>query len=197
VLEGMDLSRTVGWFTSLFPVCLDLSSVQSATDALKTAKEQVRRIPARGLGYGLLRYLCEDEACRAKQAGVRRPRVNFNYLGQFDQTLERARVLRPAGESPGPVNSPDGLRPYLLTVHGLVVHSQLKMTWTYSRNMHCAGTIENLAKTYMATLRQLVDDACAEEGVMYTAVDFPDLNLTQGEVESMLEELNLSQDGER
>jgi hypothetical protein len=63
--------------------------------------------------------------------------------------------------------------------------------------MHCAGTIENLAKTYMATLRQLVDDACAEEGVMYTAVDFPDLNLTQGEVESMLEELNLSQDGER
>ncbi|MGI8505171.1 MAG: amino acid adenylation domain-containing protein, partial [Hassallia sp.] len=58
IFNHVDLSRTVGWFTSEFPVLLSLEKVsQPPGDALKTIKEQLRRIPNRGIGYGILRYL--------------------------------------------------------------------------------------------------------------------------------------------
>lgn len=198
VMEGVDLSRTTGWFTSIFPVRLSLKGPQSLTDMLTATKEEVRRIPRKGIGFGLLAYLCEDTACRAKVAACARPQINFNYLGQFDRTLEHTSYFRPAPESPGPVTSPEGMRPYVLTVNGLVVDSQLKMSWTFSSNLHRASTIEKLAETYICSLQYLVGQARSEERVLYSSVDFPDLNLTQDEVQSMIEELNLSHsDGER
>src|SRR5262249_44941572 len=75
VVDQTNLSRTVGWFTTIFPVCLDLSDVSSDGDALKAVKEQLRRIPNRGIGYGLLRYLCADAAVREALRG-RTPRRN-------------------------------------------------------------------------------------------------------------------------
>src|SRR5205823_14796292 len=62
LFEGVDLSRTVGWFTSLFPVLLDTSAALDPGSALKRVKEQLRAIPHRGLGYGVLRPLGRDDS---------------------------------------------------------------------------------------------------------------------------------------
>ena len=86
----IDLTRTVGWFTSLYPVRLDpgpldleeaLSAGAPLGRALKTIKEQLRAVPGKGLGYGLLRYLNAETA--AKLAGLPAPQLGFNYLGRF------------------------------------------------------------------------------------------------------------------
>jgi non-ribosomal peptide synthase protein (TIGR01720 family) len=90
VFGAVDLSRTVGWFTSLYPVRLDVSG-QAVEEALaggaslgglfKSVKEQLRGLPRRGLGYGLLRYLNEETA--GELAGLASPQLSFNYLGRF------------------------------------------------------------------------------------------------------------------
>ena len=90
VVPGADLSRTVGWFTSIFPVRLDpgpvdvadaLAGGPAAGSALKRVKEQLRAVPDRGLGYGLLRHLNPETA--AELAALPAPQISFNYLGRF------------------------------------------------------------------------------------------------------------------
>src|SRR5262249_39411480 len=90
VFADVDLSRTVGWFTSLFPVRLDAGALDleealaggpALGRALKTIKEQLRALPDHGLGYGLLRYLNPQTA--AALAGFAAPQLGFNYLGRF------------------------------------------------------------------------------------------------------------------
>src|SRR5207244_11445445 len=104
--EGSGLSRTVGWCTTLFPVLLDLEGASSPgaggvlsraagragsssgpVPGLKRVKEQLRRIPKHGIGYGLLRYLRGDMQVAADLRALPQAEVSFNYLGQFDQVL--------------------------------------------------------------------------------------------------------------
>ena len=66
VIDGVDVTRTVGWFTTIFPVCLELGSGTSTVETLRSVKEQLRRVPHRGIGYGLLRYLCNDPEIAAR-----------------------------------------------------------------------------------------------------------------------------------
>ncbi|SMD25144.1 non-ribosomal peptide synthetase [Kibdelosporangium aridum] len=85
--DGEDLLRTVGWFTGVHPVRLDVSGVdQSPGDLLKAVKEQVRAVPGDGLGYGLLRYLNPDTGARL--AELPSTQIGFNYLGRSSATTE-------------------------------------------------------------------------------------------------------------
>src|SRR5581483_6512553 len=100
LFADVDVSRTVGWFTTLFPLLLDLSAASTPEAGLKAIKEQVRQVPGNGLGYGVLRYL------RAEQEGrvlSRQPaaRISFNYLGQFDQAVQALRAFELVNEQVG------------------------------------------------------------------------------------------------
>src|SRR5439155_5018479 len=83
LLDGADLSRTVGWLTTIFPVALGLAGDDWGA-TLKSVKEQLRAVPRRGLGYGALRYLRQGVPAAADLARGPEPQVSFNYLGQFD-----------------------------------------------------------------------------------------------------------------
>ena len=79
ILDGVDLSRTVGWFTSLYPVLLDLEEETDPGRSLRSIKEQLRQIPNHGIGYGLLRYLRDETEVSAKLAALPRPELSFLY----------------------------------------------------------------------------------------------------------------------
>ncbi|MCP4663284.1 MAG: amino acid adenylation domain-containing protein, partial [bacterium] len=113
-LEELDLSRTVGWFTSIFPVLLE--RFDDPGDLLKAVKERLRSIPGGGVGYGLLRYLNEETAGCLRE--LEPARVVFNYLGQLDAALPPTSALRPAAESAGPAVGAQGRRRYLLEING-------------------------------------------------------------------------------
>ena len=103
VLPGIDIPRTVGWFTSLFPVRLELGPVQHVGEELKAVKEELRRLPHRGMSYGVLRYLSDNPAIRQALEALPPAEISFNYLGQIDRSaLENAPVgLDAAPESFG------------------------------------------------------------------------------------------------
>jgi non-ribosomal peptide synthase protein (TIGR01720 family) len=157
LFDDMELSRTVGWFTSLFPVWLPAHH-RSIGGTLDAVRATVRAVPAGGIGYGLGRYLADGTALYAQLKALPPPQVRFNYLGQFDQTLSRSSRFAAAGENRGPARSAFGERRYALDILALVIRGRLHLIWTFDeRESHAA--IERIADTCLKHLRMLLATA--------------------------------------
>ncbi len=183
IFEGVDLSRTIGWFTTMFPVRLNLENADDVIAALKQIKEQFRRIPQRGIGYGLLRYLCSHDPLSNDSPT---PEVSFNYLGQFDQTLPKSSAFKIVSGDTGPVCSPQAKRTHLLDITGMVLQDCLQVEWMYSASTHRRATIENLAENFMQALRALIAPSPAVETASYTPSDFPGAKLSQKDLDKLV-----------
>jgi non-ribosomal peptide synthase protein (TIGR01720 family) len=188
LFDGVDVSRTVGWFTSLFPAQLTLDT-DATGEALKSIKEQLRRIPNRGFGYGWLHMTDDAEITRAL-ASLPEPEVTFNYLGQFDNVLPDGVPFRLASESSGPLASPRAKRKQLLDVIGSVTENTMKVHWVFSRNFHRRETIQRLADDFLRRVRAIIAHCQSPEAGGYTASDFPDANLNEEELDNILAELS-------
>ncbi|MFE7592655.1 amino acid adenylation domain-containing protein, partial [Kitasatospora sp. NPDC057512] len=176
--DGVDLSRTVGWFTTMYPVSLDVSPDADPGTALKAVKESLRAVPGGGLGHGALRHL-------RPVPGLALPRIGFNYLGRQDWTATPGGLLHaPAGPLTGGMDR-TARRPHLLDVLGLVAEGRLSFTWSYSRAVHHSGTVARLAAELLDELRELVRH-CAEPGAGgRTPSDFPLAGLDQAGVDRL------------
>lgn len=172
LFEDVDLSRTVGWFTSAFPVLL--KSQGTLGDALKATKEQLRRIPHGGIGYGLLRYLCRDEAVAREMSLLPRAEVSFNYLGQLDQMFQASGLFRLARESSGTTRDRDAQRGNLLEINASIIGGCLQAEWTYSTKIHDRATVEKIAHDFRAELQKLIAH-CLSDAVLKTSRDVTDL----------------------
>ena len=184
IAEDLDLSRTVGWFTTVFPVTLQVPE-GSPGDLLKSVKEQLRRVPGRGLGYGSLRYLHPDPDVRAKLLAQPTAEVSFNYLGQIDALQAGSSLFGFAREPGGSMQSARGMRDHLLEVNGYVGQGQLRFVLTYSKRLHARATVERLAAAFLEALRAIVAH-CKEPGAGgRTPADFPLAALTQEAVDRL------------
>jgi amino acid adenylation domain-containing protein/non-ribosomal peptide synthase protein (TIGR01720 family) len=185
VLDDVDLSRTVGWFTTIKPVLLTLEEVPGPEEALKSIKEQLRAMPARGIGYGLLRYLRGDREIARRLAALPQAEISFNYLGQFDATVPASAPFRFASESTGPVVSPRGRRTHLLEIGGYVASGRLRLSWKYSEALHARATIEALARRFERALRSLIALGSRPGAAAYTPSDFPLAPLDQATLDRL------------
>ncbi|MBW4649608.1 MAG: amino acid adenylation domain-containing protein [Kastovskya adunca ATA6-11-RM4] len=186
LFEEVDLSRTVGWFTTVFPILLNLEETSHPGEALKSVKEQLRRIPNRGIGYGLLRYLSDRADITTKLRERPQAEILFNYLGQVDRVLSGSPLFRLANESSGSAHSLKGSRGYLLEVNGLVVENQLQLHWTYSETIHKRVTVERLAESFVEALRSLIAYYQSPDVGGFTPSDFPLAQLGQDELDAVL-----------
>jgi non-ribosomal peptide synthase protein (TIGR01720 family) len=166
LFDGIDLSRTVGWFTSMFPVRLSSVPVPPG-DALMYVKDRLRAIPNRGIGYGVARYLGRMEAPAFE------PEIGFNYLGQLDPTLGDSSPIGVASDPVGPIMSPRGRRPHVLDVSASVGGGELSVAWMYCRHHYRRSTIENLASAYLDALRALIAHCLSPDAGGVTPSDFP------------------------
>jgi non-ribosomal peptide synthase protein (TIGR01720 family) len=192
ILERVDLSRTVGWFTSLFPVRLDLAGVTHPGEALKSIKEQLRRIPNHGIGYGLLRYGSGDARIAAQLEALPQPEVTFNYLGQFGPALPAGSPVSVARESFGSLSDLNERRLAVIDITGGVSEGQLQFSWIYSVNIHRRSTIENLAADFIASLRELIEHCQSPEAGGYTPSDFSKARLSQKKLDKFVRSLSQS-----
>lgn len=186
IAKDVDLSRTVGWFTSIFPVRLTLAGISQPGEALKAIKEQLRSIPNRGIGYGVLRYLSQDESISTQLQTLPQSEVRFNYLGQFDQVLPESSVFKLANQTIGVERSLRSDRHYLLDINGMVLKGQLQLQWTYSEHIHERSTIEAVAQAFITALSALIAHCTSSNVGGYTSSDFPQANLAQADLEQFL-----------
>ncbi|HYR10943.1 MAG TPA: amino acid adenylation domain-containing protein, partial [Longimicrobium sp.] len=186
VAPGADLTRTVGWFTSIYPVVLDAGEGGGPGDRLKRVKEQLRAVPARGIGYGVLRYLGTDAELRRALAAQAEPEISFNYLGQLDGGPEADTRLRVSGDGRGREWARENRNRYPLAINGGIVDGCLALWWTYGEETHRRETIERLAGAYVQALRGLIAH-CRQAGAGgCTPSDFPLAGLTQAELDTAL-----------
>ncbi len=184
VVAGVDVSRTVGWFTSVYPVLLELEGDEIST-ALKSIKEQLRGVPQRGIGYGIWKYLRAGETERAQLGEMAPAEVSFNYLGQFDQVLSSGE-FRAAAEPTGAVQDERGRREHLIAINGMVADRQLRMSWDYSEAVHRRETIERVAAQFADVLRELIAHCQNEDAEGHTPSDFPLAQLDQQTLDTLV-----------
>jgi non-ribosomal peptide synthase protein (TIGR01720 family) len=172
--SSVDVSRTTGWFTTLFPVLLETGGGPGAT--LRAVKERMRAVPEKGIGYGLLRYLADEPTLADLRQPTAPSDVLFNYLGQFGPAAQEERgtaLLRPAPESPGPLEGRRGARHHLLEVNAVITGGRLRVTWGYSTDLHRPETVERLAHDFLGALRSLIEHCRGMETTELTPSDFP------------------------
>ena len=183
IFEDVDISRTVGWFTSIYPVLLDLRQANGSAEAIKAVKEQLRQVPQRGIGYGVLRYLARIEPL------VTDAQISFNYLGDFSQVAPEYSPLFAVPEPSGSVSDPQSPRAHLIDIIGRIQNNQLSVNWTYNHNLHAHETIYALAKSYIAALQKLINHCLTPNAGGFTPSDFPEANLDQAELDSFLSKM--------
>jgi amino acid adenylation domain-containing protein/non-ribosomal peptide synthase protein (TIGR01720 family) len=190
--NDLDLSRTLGWFTTIFPVRLELGQATHPKAALTSVKEQLRRIPDQGIGYGVLRFESENREIVEQLRATPQAEVIFNYLGQFDRFLPEESIFKLTHWNLEPRRSPRGSRRHLLEGNGFITGGQLWLNWTYSENLHQRVTVERLAQGCIEALRAIIAHCQSPEAGGYTPSDFPDVELSPEQLERALEEIDLS-----
>lgn len=181
IFEDMNVTRTVGWFTTSFPVVLDMSD-PDVGHRLKTVKEYLRHIPNRGIGYGVLKYLSKEPKPAAFEI---KPEISFNYLGQFDREVATG-VFKISDLPAGTVMSPELERWSILDINALVTDGRLLIRFDYPRNEFDEAAITQLMACYHENLRRIIRHCLGKTGVERTPSDFEDKGLSLEELDQIL-----------
>ncbi|MBB3905713.1 non-ribosomal peptide synthetase, partial [Methylobacterium brachythecii] len=180
---SLDLSRTVGWFTSAFPVRL-AGGRRDAAGLITGVKESLRAIPRRGVGYGVLAQMGSDEQ-RARLAACPEPRISFNYLGRFDASLSAGSGLRLASESAGPARAASAPLGRWLTINAGVRGGCLQVSFGYGTRRYERTSVARLAQAYHAALRSLTEHCLSGAGGL-TPSDVPVSGLDQAALDGLI-----------
>ena len=197
LFEGVDLTRTVGWFTSLFPVRLDAGALDleealaggaALGQALKRIKEQLRALPDGGLGYGLLRHLNPETAAALR--GLATPQIGFNYLGRFAKAQAADWQIAPEAEAAlAGYLDPDMPFGHSLEVNAVTLEQtdgpQLSATWSWPSALLSEEEVGDLAQGWFGALEALVGHTAQSGAGGHSPSDFPLVALTQAEVEQL------------
>ncbi len=154
LVDGIDVSRTVGRCSTLWPAHLEVDASESPADSIAAVTASMRSCQNRGIGHGMLRYLNDDPQTRLSLAEMPTAPVGLNYWGQVDEYFTH--LIWPSTESPGPHRSAASLRPRLIEITGFIANGQLMLLWTYSEHLHLPSTIQRLAEQTMRELGDLV-----------------------------------------
>lgn len=180
---SVDVTRTVGWFTSVYPVLFDLGNTHDPVRQVIEVKETLRRVPNKGMGYGVLRYLS------GKAFGLE-PEISFNYLGDFGSGVgaaARQRLFLFSNEQHGAEMPDEAPRDVLLDVAGMVVEGRLRMSVSYSGKQFRDVTIGRLLSGYEQELENLVRRLSGETRVFLTPADLTYKGLTLQQLEKLNE----------
>ncbi|WP_437079543.1 amino acid adenylation domain-containing protein [Streptomyces sp. enrichment culture] len=201
IVEGADLSRTVGWFTSLYPVRVDpgplaweevVGGGPALGQALKRVKEQVRSLPDRGIGFGLLRHLNPETG--PALAGLAVPQLGFNYLGRFPSAGAPVVPGHPQWTVAAETGLLSGADPATALAHGLEANSmvrdapdgpELEAVWTWAPDLWTERDVRALADHWFRAIRGLVRHGERSGTGGHSPSDFPLTELSQHDIEQL------------
>jgi len=187
VVEGVNVSRTVGWFTSLYPVLLDMKKSRDIPTVIKGTKEMLRHVPHKGIGHGILKYV----TARRNRPSISfdlKPEISFNYLGRFDEDIDTD-LFRIAEISSGNSVSPDSERQYVLSIVGMVVEDALRISIDSNKKEYDNSTMTTFVDIFKKTLREIIVHCTGKEETELTVSDLGSSDFDEQEVDSIFEEL--------
>ncbi|MFC9538783.1 amino acid adenylation domain-containing protein [Lysinibacillus sp. NPDC056959] len=189
IIDKVDLSRTIGWFTSIYPVFIDANKVREDKDLknlVKIVNEKLQTIPNRGIGFGLLRYLNDSQDESDKLRNFPAAEVKFKYLGQFDQTFNSSIFKMDQRFKGGDIDNRGG-RSYILDILAMVTDKRLKINWEYSCNINHQITIQKLADNYIDNLRKMIGYCKKNKELTFSnPEEFPEAKISQKDLNKLM-----------
>ncbi|MBF0272353.1 MAG: amino acid adenylation domain-containing protein [Magnetococcales bacterium] len=188
LFEDLDISRTVGWFTALFPILLDPGTPEAwPAGTLQKTTATLQATPRHGIGHGLLRHV-QDTPLRATPNAE----LSFNYFGQYDAMLGESRLFTLAAESIGSTIAPHAPRSHILELNGFVTAGRMQWELSFSTALHRPETIQRLADLFVSALRQWVQQGLGPVAPVHTAPpeEWTGESLDPDELDALLDELN-------
>ncbi|PLC14749.1 non-ribosomal peptide synthetase [Bacillus paralicheniformis] len=182
IIDGLNISRTVGWFTSQFPALIQMRHSGDIGYQIKQIKEELRHIPNKGIGYGIYRYLTEE----GKKAKPIKHDISFNYLGQFTEMADSGLFTRSTLPSGDPL-SPETEKPNALDIVGYIEDGILTMSIAYHSLEYKESTVAAVAASFKTYLLQLIDHCLERDGGELTPSDLGDDELTLEELDKLME----------
>ena len=153
-INSLDISGTIGWFTSLYPVRFDLKGASKIEDLLVAVQTQLNKIPNLGINYGVLRYLSAHGE-PLNQAAT--PRIGFNYLGQFDHDQSEKNLLGPAPESAGASHLESEDPVHQIEINCSLIDGTLHVSFAYDASIVTQASVEKMADTFESALEELAE----------------------------------------
>lgn len=170
ILENVHIDRTVGWFTSVFPVLFDFSFKEDMERQILEVKDTFHRIPFKGVGYGILKYLSPFYNNELSNTDIY-PQIMFNYLGQTDEDIKDG-LFTIASENQGNILSNKDRRNCDLDFLGIIRNKSLLMTLSYGRNNFSLRTMQKLMDHYHERLNQIIEFCSDKKEKVMSPSDF-------------------------
>ncbi|ROR25863.1 surfactin family lipopeptide synthetase A [Mobilisporobacter senegalensis] len=175
------IDRTVGWFTSVYPVILETKD--TVEESIFETKKTLRQVPNHGIGYGVLRYLGEQKGLETRAA------ITFNYLGELDNEIDRIEGISmsemPLGRSMSEKNS-SGMG---LSLNGAVLNGQLEFDIIYDTGLYTDEDAQTFVLAYERAIKDVVETCLTRKGAVKIPLDIPFIdNNRDGDLKSMIQE---------
>jgi amino acid adenylation domain-containing protein/non-ribosomal peptide synthase protein (TIGR01720 family) len=183
----LDITRTVGWFTSLFPHLLELADRDEPGYRLRVVKEAIRAVPNHGLGYGVLRWLTPTDM-KQELLLPPLPRISFNYLGTFDADFGSGPFI-PSDDPHGDTVGPQIEASFDLECTCSVIGGRLSVNFRHDRRLIETGTVQRLADGLREHLQKLIAHCCQVEDAVITPSDISYDGLDIDQLDALLEGL--------
>jgi non-ribosomal peptide synthase protein (TIGR01720 family) len=187
ILEDVDISRTVGWYTTRYPMVLTVNDAGHLDYNIISVKETLRRIPNKGIGYGVLRYLTPDH----KKEGFSfdyQPEISFNYLGEFGQENHPDTGITwvPRMNKGNSISAETEMHA-VIDINGLVVEGMLFLSFTYNKHMYEKVIVDQLVELYRSNLIEIIEHCSQKEESELTPSDFTGENIEMEELDNIAE----------
>ncbi|MGB5418190.1 condensation domain-containing protein, partial [Algibacter sp.] len=177
----VDVSNTVGWFTSFFPVSFAYKDSLDTGNHIKATKEKLRAIPNNGLGFGVLKYLSNKDTSILNQL---QPKVIFNYFGNTNSEHNNERVNFKFSDSP--TRDSRSERNYLIEINAQIINNNLFVNWSFTKDLYKKETAKMVANKFIQNLKATIDYCITQNDISYTPSDFPEADLNQDDLDNLL-----------
>jgi non-ribosomal peptide synthase protein (TIGR01720 family) len=152
---------------------------------IKEVKENLHQVPDKGIGYGILKYLTAEENKKDIQFKLK-PRISFNYLGQFDRDAERV-SFGIDSTSVGMLRHPEEQADYELDVNGMIANKELALSVVFSKKQFKTEVIESLLHDYRKELDRIISYCISQGKQQHTPSDFTYKELSIEQLDSIFD----------
>ena len=188
ILKGTDINRTVGWFTTIYPVLLDMDKTQDLSLQIKNIKEGLRKIPKKGIGYGVIKYLMPEERKQGINLEVK-PEIGFNYLGQFDNDVERG-VFGASRLGTGNSVSAENQRQHAIEINSMVAGGRLSVSFSFDERQFKKETIKAIAESYKESIKEISEHCATKEKSELTPSDLSSEEISIDQIEEVYKKVS-------
>ena len=178
--EELDLSRTIGWFTNIYPVIIDLED-ENIENQIKNINLSLTTVPDKGVGYGLLKYIHNEMHSKNKISGVR-----FNYLGQYSDENNNDLFKYIVDSSFSDISEENDLTTHI-EIDSLIVNNKLKIIVKFNKISFLNSTIENFKKEIESNINEIYRFLAGTNEKYFTTSHFETIELEEDDLDSLFE----------